>query len=117
MTAIDTYIQGFTGEIKGKLVILRKTIREELPSEVEETISYGIPTFKLNGKYVVYLAGFKNHISIYPLLDSKEIEKEIAPYKAGRGTLKFPLDKELPLPLVRKVVKLLLQANRERTVK
>ncbi len=116
-TTIDEYIKSFPKDVQNLLQTLRKEIKKELPEETEETISYGIPTFKLNGKYVVYFAGFKKHISIYPILHTEaDLQKEIAPYIKGRGTLQFPLDKPLPFPLIRKVVKGLLKENKERAL-
>ena len=111
----DEYIARFPKEVQDILQTLRKSIREELP-KAGETISYGVPTFKLNGTYVVYFAGYAKHISIYPVFDSLEQElPEIALYRKGKGTLQFPLNKPLPLPLIRKVIKNLLKFNIERT--
>jgi uncharacterized protein YdhG (YjbR/CyaY superfamily) len=118
ITTIDNYINTFPQEVQEKLKTLRDIIRSLMPVGTEESISYGIPTFKLNGKYIVYFAGFKKHVSIYPLLHTyEELKKEIEPYIKGRGTLQFPLDKPLPLPLIRKVVKILIKENQERTEK
>lgn len=115
---IDEYINSFPKEVGEILQTLRQVIKEEVPEGTVEVISYGIPTFKLNGKYVMYFAGFKKHISIYPILHTDEkLRKEIEPYIKGRGTLQFKLDKPLPLPLIRKVVKALLKENLERTSK
>ncbi len=115
-TTIDEYIKSFPKEVGEILQALRKVIRDEVPADAVETISYGIPTFKLNGKYVVYFAGFKKHISIYPILHTDtELQKEIEPYIKGRGTLQFRLDKPLPIQLIRKVVELLVKENQKRT--
>jgi uncharacterized protein YdhG (YjbR/CyaY superfamily) len=113
--SIDDYISSFPQEVQEKLKTLRDLIRSLVPVGTEESISYGIPTFKLNGKYIVYFAGFKKHVSIYPLLHTgKELKKEIEPYIKGRGTLQFPLNKPLPQPFIRKVVKSLIKENQER---
>lgn len=113
--SIDDYISSFPQEVQEKLKTLRDLIRSLVPDGTEESISYGIPIFKLNGKYVVYFAGFKKHISIYPVLHTDEkLKKEIEPYIKGRGTLQFPLNKPLPQPLIRKVVKSLIKENQER---
>lgn len=94
---------------------LRKLVKEEVP-EADETISYGIPTYKLNGKYVVYLAAFKDHISIYPVFAEMEKElKEIAEYRTGKGTLQFSLSKPVPFSFIHKVIKCLVEINKERT--
>ena len=93
---------------------LRSTIKTAAPG-AEEKISYGMPTFTLNGKYLIYFAGWKNHISIYPIpAGSEEFNRKIAPYAAGKGTLKFPLDKPLPLELVDEMVKLQIADNLEK---
>ncbi len=112
---IDEYIQTFPKDVQSVLEQMRQTIRRTVPKEAEETISYGIPCFKLNGKYVVYFAGWKRHISLYPILSGNEVlQKELEPYKSGRGTVKFPLDKPIPYDLVERVVKELVRNNMER---
>lgn len=117
VNTIDNYINSFPDEVQEKLRSLRKLIRKEVPG-AEETISYGVLTFKLNGKYVVYFAGFKKHISIYPVITPVEKSlKEVAQYRTGKGTLQFPLSKPLPLPLIRKIVKILVEENKRRNEK
>lgn len=111
---VDDYILSAPKDAQEKLRELRQVIKEIIPTG-EETISYGIPTVKRNGRYVVYFAGYKNHVSLYPILES--IEKSVAAvatYKKGRGTMQFPLDKPLPLPLIRQIVKLLVKENEAR---
>ena len=101
---IDEYINSFPKELKQLLQEVRKTIRKAAPS-AEEAISYQIPTFKLNGN-LVHFAAFKNHIGFYP--GSKAIiifSKEIASYKSSKGTIQFPLDKPMPLTLIKKIVR------------
>jgi uncharacterized protein YdhG (YjbR/CyaY superfamily) len=103
---IDEYIQTFPKDVQKILEQIRQSIKDVVP-DVEETISYQIPTFKLYGKYLVYFAGWKNHISLYPVTDTikEKIKKEIASYKTSKGTLQFPLDKPMPLSLIKKIVK------------
>ena len=103
---IDEYIDTFPENVQTILKQVRKTIKAAAP-KAGEKISYGIPTFTLNGKYLIYFAGWKHHISIYPIpVGDDEFNQEIAPYVAGKGTLKFPIDKPLPLKLITKIVKL-----------
>lgn len=84
---------------------LRKTIQQAAPG-VEETISYGIPTYKLNGKNVVHFCGYKNHIGFYPGSQAiVEFKKNLTKYTLSKGTIQFPLDKPLPLDLITKIVK------------
>jgi uncharacterized protein YdhG (YjbR/CyaY superfamily) len=106
ITSIDEYIDTFPENVQTILKQVRKTIKAAAP-QTGEKISYGIPTFTLNGKYLIYFAGWKHHISIYPIpVGDDEFNQEIAPYVAGKGTLKFPIDKPLPLKLITKIVKL-----------
>ncbi len=106
ISSIDEYIDTFPEEVQTILKQVRKTIKAAAP-EAGEKISYGIPTFTLNGKYLIYFAGWKHHISIYPIpVGDDQLNQEIAPYVAGKGTLKFPIDRPLPLKLITKIVKL-----------
>lgn len=112
--SMDTYIADFPDDVQPILQKIRTIMREALPEAVE-SISYGIPTFKLNGKYPIYFAGFKKHVSVYPILtECPGFEDEIAPYRSGRGTAKFPLDRPIPFPLITKTVQLMVQENARR---
>ena len=109
--SIDEYIAGFPEETQKMLQQIRATIKSAAPS-AEETISYAIPAFNVNDSYLVYMAGYKNHISLYPAPSGDEaFEKEMAAYRAGKGTVQFPLDKPLPLNLIKKIVKYRLKEN------
>lgn len=102
---IDEYIEGFPPEVQITLEEMRQTIRRAAP-EAEETISYQMPTFKLKGKSLVYFAAFKNHIGFYPIPSGIEaFKRELAPYKQGKGSVQFPLDKPIPYDLVDKIVR------------
>ena len=101
---IDEYIAGFPGETQIILEQIRATIRKAAP-EAEETISYAIPTFTLNRKYLIYFAGFKSHIGMYPTPRGiKEFEEELSVYKRGKGSVQFPLKEPMPLDLIPKIV-------------
>lgn len=114
ITSMDEYIATFPDDMQKILQELRSTIKSAAP-DAEEKISYGMPTFMLNGTYLIYFAGWKNHVSVYPVpAGSDEFNRKIAPYIAGKGTLKFPLDKPLPLDLVTEMVKLHLAGNLEK---
>ena len=96
---------------------LQGTIRAAAP-EVEEKISYQMPTFTLKGKYLVYFAGWKTHIAMYPIPSGTEaFNKEVSKYVEGRGTLNSPIDKPLPLKLISKIVKLRATENLKSTDK
>ena len=113
--SIDEYIATFPKDVQKILEELRATIKAAAP-DAEETISYNIPTFTLHGTYLIYFAGWKNHISMYPIPSgTKAFNKKVSQYVEGKGTLKFPLDKPLPLKLITKIVKLRVAENRKRT--
>ena len=112
--SMDEYIASFPEDVQKTLEEVRATIKSAA-LEAEETISYNIPTFTLNGKYLIYFAGWKHHISIYPIpTGSESFNKQVAKYVEGKGTLKFPIDKPLPLKLITKIVKLKVAENRKR---
>jgi uncharacterized protein YdhG (YjbR/CyaY superfamily) len=104
---IDDYIAAFPSDVAARLEQLRRTIRAAAPDAVE-AISYRIPTFRHDGRYLIYFAGFKKHIGLYPVHpmhpDGSELAAQLAPYASGKATLKFPLDRPLPLDLVSRVV-------------
>ena len=93
---------------------IRKTIRKAAP-DAEETISYLIPTFTLKGKYLVYFAAYKKHIGLYPApRGSEKFKKELSRYEGGKGTVRFPLDKPIPLALITRIVKFRIKQNLEK---
>jgi len=107
---IDGYISSFPKNVRDTLEELRRVIRELAP-EAEETIDYGIPTFKLNGN-LVHFAAFKNHIGFYPTPSAIEaFKKELAPYNQAKGSVQFPLDKPIPFNLVKEIVKFRVKEN------
>lgn len=107
-TTIDEYIALFPAEVQALLEQVRQTIRETAP-EAEEAISYGMPAFRLNGP-LVYFAGFKNHIGFYPTpVGLAAFQKDLAPFKTGKGSVQFPIQEALPLELIRKIVAYRLQ--------
>lgn len=101
-STIDDYIASFPGPVQQKLEKIRLTIREAAP-EAEETISYQMPAFKLNG-ILVYFAAFKNHIGFYPTPSGiVAFSEELAPYKPAKGSVKFPMDEPMPLDLIQRI--------------
>ncbi|MBK9499828.1 MAG: DUF1801 domain-containing protein [Leptospiraceae bacterium] len=102
---IDEYIASFPNNVQKILEKIRATIKKIIP-KAEETISYAIPTFQLNGKSLVHFAGFKNHIGFYATpTGHKEFKKELANYKQGKGSVQFPLDQPIPYDLIKRIVK------------
>ncbi|HKV82930.1 MAG TPA: DUF1801 domain-containing protein [Ktedonobacterales bacterium] len=107
ITTVDAYISGFPAHVQANLTRVRATIREAAPEAVE-TMSYGIPTFDLAGKHLVFFAGWKRHISLYPLPAGDDAyQQRIAQYKRVKSTVQFPLDKPIPYDLIRDTVALL----------
>jgi uncharacterized protein YdhG (YjbR/CyaY superfamily) len=108
--SIDEYINTFPKEIQEILENLRQIIKTTAP-KAEETISYKIPTFKLNGN-LVHFAAFKNHIGFYPTPSGIEkFKKELSTYETSKGTIKFPLDQPIPFDLVKKIVEFRVREN------
>lgn len=105
---IDEYISDFPENVAIILNKIRKCVQESAPT-AEETISYNMPAFKQQ-KILVYFAAFKNHIGFYALPSGNEaFQKELKVYKTGRGSIQFPLKKEIPYDLIRKIVKFRVQ--------
>jgi uncharacterized protein YdhG (YjbR/CyaY superfamily) len=111
---IDEYIAGFPKETQQALEKIRSTIKKAAPG-AEEMISYAIPAFKHNGTYLVYFAGYKKHVSLYPVPKGDNAFNEaIASYLSGKSTAQFPLDKPLPASLLAKFVRFSVQSNAAR---
>jgi uncharacterized protein YdhG (YjbR/CyaY superfamily) len=107
---IDEYIAGFPEDIRPILEKMRAAIRDAAP-EAEETISYQMPAFKLNG-ILVYFAAHKNHIGFYPTASPIiAFKKELTPYKLSKGAIQFPIEKPIPFDLVKKIVKFRVKEN------
>ena len=115
-TTIDEYIDTFPDDVRKILNQLRQTIHEAAP-EAEETINYQMPTFTLHGN-LVHFAAFKNHIGFYPTPSGIEaFKKELDSYKGAKGSVQFPIDQPLPLPLLRRIVEYRVKENVERKQK
>jgi uncharacterized protein YdhG (YjbR/CyaY superfamily) len=110
-TTIDEYIQSFPPLVQERLHQLRQTIKDVAPN-AEEAIKYQMPTFVLHGN-LVYFAAWKRHISIYPITAEMEASlQELADYPtSGKGTVQFPFDRPLPLPLIRTIVACRVREN------
>ena len=107
IASVDEYIasQPETGQRVLKRV--RSIIRKAIP-DAQETISYGIPTYKLDGRYVLYFAGWKQHYSVYPSTDRlvAAFKNDLAPYEvSGKGTIRFPLSEPIPVKLIEGIAK------------
>lgn len=105
-TSVDEYISWYPPKTQTVLSSLRTFIKTIAPQAVE-SITYAIPTYKVNGKRMVYFAAYESHIGIYPLPEhpDESLYNEIAQYVAGKGTLRFDLNKPLPSALVERVLR------------
>ena len=111
--SIDEYIAACPPDSHAYLRQIRKLIRSLVP-DAKERISYQMAAFERNGKNFIHFAGWKKHVSLYPVpAGSEAFERQIAKYAGGKGTLKFPLDEPLPLKLIERVVKLHLDVNKK----
>jgi uncharacterized protein YdhG (YjbR/CyaY superfamily) len=111
---IDEYIAGFPRDVQQILQKIRTTIRRAAP-QAEESISYQMPTFRLEGN-LVHFAAFKNHIGLYPTPSGTEkFREELSPYQTGKGSIRFPLDKPIPYGLIGRIVKFRVKENLERS--
>lgn len=111
--SIDEYIAACPEQSQTYVQKIREVIRSAAP-KAKEKISYQIACFELNGKNLVHFAGWRSHVPMYPIpAGAKEFTKEISKYADGKGTVKFPLDKPLPLKLIRQVVKFRVIDNLE----
>ena len=102
-TTIDAYIKAAPKDAWDALKQVRQLVREVSPEAVE-SISYQMPAFKLHGRVLVYFAGHTHHIGLYPA-PVEAFAKEFARYETSKGTVRFPLDKPMPVALIRRVVR------------
>lgn len=110
---IDTYIARYAPPVQDLLRELRAAVRAAAP-EAEETISYGMPAFRQDG-ILVYFAAYARHIGFYPTGSGIEAFKdEFAGYAWSKGAVQFPLDRPLPVDLVRRIVQFRVEENRNK---
>jgi uncharacterized protein YdhG (YjbR/CyaY superfamily) len=103
-TNIDEYISLQPSEVQPLLQKMRDTIQEAAPGAFEY-ISYAMPSFKYNGKILVYFAAHKSHIGFYATPTANlAFKKELEGYKSSKGAIQFPFDRPLPLDLIRRMV-------------
>ena len=112
---IGDYIRGFDPDVQRVLKTVRSTIRQAVP-RAEESISYRIPTYKLNGRPVIYFAAFKEHYSVYPVTATvvAALKKDLEPYAYnGKGTVRFPVSAPVPVKLIGRIAKFRAQEGAE----
>ena len=112
---VDEYMASQPPATRTVLERVRAAICKALP-EAEAVISYQIAAFSLNGRCVVYFAGWKNHYSLYPATERvvAALKDDLAPYEISKGTIRFPLDKPVPARLIGRIAKLRAREESER---
>jgi uncharacterized protein YdhG (YjbR/CyaY superfamily) len=112
-TTIDDYIADSPKDTQKHLKQIREVVRKLVP-DAKEDIKYGMPTYVLNGN-LLHFAGFEHHIGFYPTPTGiSSFKKDLAPYKQGKGSVQFPLDKPMPLALITRIIKYRLKQNLEK---
>lgn len=110
-STIDEYIASFPNETQKILQGLREALQQMVP-EAKQKISYAIPTFTLNGN-LIHFAGYKeDHIGLYPGGKAVEVfAEDLKGYHTSKGTVQFPIDKPLPIDLIKKIVDFCVAQN------
>lgn len=112
--SVDEYISNFPPEIQQILQAIRETIKQNAP-DADESISYGMPAYKLNKKPLVYFAAYKNHIEFYATpTGHQEFAEELSKYKQGKGSVQFPINEPMPLDLIKRIVEFRVKENLEK---
>jgi uncharacterized protein YdhG (YjbR/CyaY superfamily) len=113
--SIDEYIAGFPEETQNILEQVRAEIKKSAPG-ASETIKYAMPTFTLKGN-LIHFAAFRNHIGLYPAPSGDEkFNNDIKAYKGAKSSLRFPIDKPIPLELIGRIVKFrIIESNEKRS--
>ena len=107
---VDDYFAEQPKQVRDILAKYRKAIRE-VASKAEEVISYNMPAFKWKGMLVWY-AAFKKHIGLYPKTSAIiYFDEELSGYKTSKGAIQFPIDKPVPITLVKKIVRFRVKEN------
>lgn len=119
-TTVAEYLAGIPDPARAHLAKMRAAIQAVLPVEAAEVISYQMPAFKLD-KVLVWYAAFQNHCSLFPTpAVLEQFKAELAGFKVSKGTVQIPLDKPVPVVLIKKLVRARLEmysienANRKR---
>lgn len=110
---VDAYIRSFDRMRQEILTLVRQTIKAAAPEAVE-SISYGMPAYKSEGKPLVYFAGYANHVGFYATPSGhKKFARLLSKYKQGKGSVQFPLDEPMPLELIAEMVKCRVKENKK----
>lgn len=104
INSIDDYIAGFPAATRKLLEEIRAIVRAAAPA-ANETISYAMPTFDLDGHHLVHFAGYGRHIGFYPIPSGiAAFREDLKPYRTGKGSVQFPLGEPLPRDLIRRII-------------
>ena len=111
---VPSYIAAQSPEAQKTLRKLRGVIRKALP-KAEEVISYQIPMYRVDGKMVIFFAGWAKHYSLYPAGThiAEKLGKALDGYKIAKGTIRFPYDAPMPVKLIETIVRLRLKDVKE----
>ena len=111
--SVEEYIASFPADVRAILEQVRRAILDAVPG-AGETVSYQIPTITLGGRPLLYFAGWKRHVSVYPAPAGDEaLERRLRPYRSAKSTLKFPLSRPVPYDLIAQVAKLSLRQGQD----
>ena len=111
--SVEEYIGSFPADVQAILEQVRRAILDAVPG-AGETVSYQIPTITLGGRPLLYFAGWKRHVSVYPAPAGDEaLERRLRPYRSAKSTLKFPLSRPVPYDLIAQVAKLSLRQRQD----
>jgi len=117
LTNVTEYIANAPKEVQMLLEKIREIILENAP-EAEESISYGMPAYKLYKKPLVYFAAYENHIGFYATPSGHEAFKAaLSQYKQGKGSVQFPINEALPLDLIKRIVVFRAEENKRKYAK
>lgn len=115
--SVDEYIQAFSSEVQIILNKIRNIIISKAPEAIE-SISYGMPAYKTNGKPLVYFAGYKKHIGFYATpTGHSEFANELSKYKQGKGSVQFPINQSIPYDLIERIIDFRVQENEQKVKK
>ncbi len=112
--SVDEYIASYPEETRTQLARVRTAIRTAVP-EADEKISYGMATFTVEGKPLLYFAGWKNHVGVYPVpTGDTAFEEAIRPFRRAKDTVRFPITRPVPLDLIATIARLCVKRRAER---
>jgi len=112
--SVEEYIQSFPSEIQTILNKIRSIIIRKAPEAIE-SISYGMPAYKTNGKPLVYFAGYKKHIGFYATpTGHTEFANELSKYKQGKGSVQFPINQSIPYDLIERIIDFRVKDNEQK---